>query len=146
MKDTYSIHFKFQNLLNNFHLENKLMVVARILLLFQLMTVFPLIMFMLRKSIHMLIFKTEEQGYLAIVVSNILSCTICILFAVFYPSIGNIIRFSGASCGAVLIFIMPSLLYLSDAKHENRLNFLNTSIHVSIMVLGIANLCAQFTV
>ena len=122
------------------------MASARILLFFQLVTVFSLHMFILRKSTFILIFKTQEQGYLTIIAFNILSCTICILFAVFYPSIGNVIRLSGAFCGAVLIFILPSLLYLADANQENRLNVLNTSIHVSIMLLGIAMAFAQFTV
>ena len=136
----------FQNFLNNFHVDNKLIVAARILLLFQLLTVFPLIMFILRSSVFMLISKNEHASYKKIYLINVIFCAICICFAIEVPSIGNIIRYSGALCGAVVLFVLPSLVFLADAKREDRLTILNVSIHVFIMGLGLINFGAQFFV
>merc|ERR1712059_27374 len=45
------------NLLNNFHKHDLLTVAAKIFLFFQMMTVFPLIMYLLRVSILFIIFR-----------------------------------------------------------------------------------------
>ena len=67
-----------------------------------------------------------------------------ICFAIEVPSIGNIIRYSGALCGAVVLFVLPSLVFLADAKREGRLTVWNVSLHVFIMALGLINFGAQF--
>ena len=133
-----------QNFLNNFHVDNHLIVAARILLLFQLLTVFPLIMFILRSSVFMLISKNEHASYKKIYMINLIFCAVCICFAIEVPSIGNIIRYSGALCGAVVLFVLPSLVFLADAKREDRLTVWNVSLHVFIMALGLINFGAQF--
>ena len=72
--------------------------------------------------------------------------TIAILFAILMPSIGNIIRYSGALCGAIVLFLLPSLVFLASAKKEGKLTVLNVLIHLVIICLGIANVGAQFFV
>ena len=122
------------------------MVVVRIFLLFQLLTVFPLIMFILRSQLFMLISKNEYASYKKIYAANLIFSAVCIVIAIEVPSIGNIIRYSGALCGAVVLFILPSLVFLANAKRENKLTVLNVTIHVFIMTLGIVNFGAQFFV
>ena len=79
----------FQNFLNNFHVNNPLMAVVRFFLLLQLFTVFPLIMFILRCQILMLVSKTVQVGYRKIYAINSSIFVICVLFAIFIPSIGT---------------------------------------------------------
>jgi len=134
------------NFLNNFHVNNPLIVAARLMLLFQLFTVFPLVMFILRAQVFMLFSRHESVGYRKIYLVNGATMTIAILFAILMPSIGNIIRYSGALCGAVVLFILPSLVFLASAKKDGKLTVLNVSVHLVIICLGIANFGAQFFV
>ena len=136
--------FYLQNFLNNFHVSNPLIVTARILLLFQLLTVFPLIMFILRSQIFMLISKNDNVGYCQIYMLNAALITICVLFAIFMPSIGNIIRYTGALCGAIVVFVLPSFVYMASAKKAGQLRPSTICIHLSIILIGMVNFAAQF--
>ena len=56
------MYFAFQNLLNNFYATDVLTVAAKVFLFFQMMTVFPLIMYLLRVSVLFPLFKTVWPG------------------------------------------------------------------------------------
>ncbi|KRT86293.1 Amino acid transporter, partial [Oryctes borbonicus] len=83
------------NFLNNFSKHDPLTIVARLLLLFQLFTVFPLMCFMLRMDIFTnfrILFKTKknaEFSYLKVIVLNAIVVVVCVLFACFLPRIGT---------------------------------------------------------
>ena len=51
-----------QNLLNNFHASDVLTVAAKVFLFFQMMTVFPLIMYLLRVSVLYPLYQTVWPG------------------------------------------------------------------------------------
>ena len=55
-------HCHQQNLLNNFHASDVLTVAAKVFLFFQMMTVFPLIMYLLRVSVLYPLFQTVWPG------------------------------------------------------------------------------------
>nr|CAH7726205.1 unnamed protein product [Callosobruchus chinensis] len=84
------------NLLNNFPKGDTLTLISRVLLLFQLFTVFPLITYMLRQDILTnlnSIFKLNSTfGYGRVVCINFVVVLICIMFACFLPRIGTLIR------------------------------------------------------
>nr|XP_031842690.1 sodium-coupled neutral amino acid transporter 9-like [Nomia melanderi]XP_031842691.1 sodium-coupled neutral amino acid transporter 9-like [Nomia melanderi] len=130
------------NLLNNFQKWSGLTVGARIVLLFQLLTVYPLLAYMLRIQLLSSICKTSNMGCVLLV--NIILICICILFAVFVPYIGTIIRYTGALSGFIYVFTLPSLLYLSILKEQKRLTLFFIILHVIIPILGVLNLLAQF--
>ncbi|XP_078033513.1 neutral amino acid transporter 9 [Augochlora pura] len=132
------------NLLNNFQKWSGLTVGARIVLLFQLLTVYPLLAYMLRIQLLSSICKSFNTGCVLLV--NIILVCICILFAVFVPYIGTIIRFTGALSGLVYVFTLPSLLYLAILKKQKRLSLFVTILHISIPLIGFLNLLAQFFV
>jgi len=135
-----------QNLANNFHPNNMLIAILRVFLLIQLFLVYPLVAFVVRSDILVLVAKNVVIGYKQIVFINSFLMSICICFAIFIPSIGSIIRFSGSLGGAALVFLLPCLVKLSMLKTEGKLTPLNTAIHVIIMILGLANLIAQFLI
>ena len=122
------------------------MVIVRIMLLFQMITVFPLIMYILRCQFFYLFSRNEGVGYVKIYLVNAAVMTIGILFAILMPSIGNIIRFSGALCGAVVVFVLPPMAYLASKRKEGKLTVLNVSAHVGIICVGVINFGAQFFV
>lgn len=131
-----------QNLLNNFQKWNGLTVGARIVLLFQLLTVYPLLAYMLRVQLLTSTCKTFNTG--CVILVNAILVSICILFAVFVPYIGTIIRYTGALSGFIYVFTLPSLLYLVILKQQKKLTIFSTLLHTSIPIFGFLNLLAQF--
>lgn len=132
-----------QNLLNNFQKWDGFTIGARILLLFQLVTVYPLLAFMLRVQLLSSICKRVSSRSLVLLI-NLTLVFICILFATFMPYIGTIVRYTGALSGFIYVFTLPSLLHLSILKKEEKLTTCSLLIHLSIPVIGIINLIAQF--
>lgn len=130
------------NFLNNFQKWSGLTVGARIVLLFQLLTVYPLLAYMLRVQLLSSLCKTYNMG--CVIIINIILISICILFAIFVPYIGTIIRYTGALSGFVYVFTLPSLLYLVILKKQQKLTIFSVLLHVSIPIFGLLNLVAQF--
>lgn len=129
-----------------------------------MMTVFPLIMYLLRVSVLYPIFKTVWPGLGHILALNSSITAICVLFAIYLPNIGTVLRhdisfllnieliekylfdsrFSGAACGLTIIFALPILVYLASARRNGEISKLSLACHVAIILLGVANFLAQF--
>nr|XP_023019449.1 sodium-coupled neutral amino acid transporter 9-like [Leptinotarsa decemlineata] len=138
------------NLLNNFPKWDMMSIIARVLLFFQLFTVFPLITFMLRADILScidMVFKNKDFGKFSYLKTIIINCVIvftCIMFACFLPRIGTLIRFTGALSGMVYIFLMPGLLNIASLKKEGALTTMKLVLNVALIGLGVLNLSSQF--
>ncbi|XP_028048077.1 sodium-coupled neutral amino acid transporter 9 isoform X2 [Monomorium pharaonis] len=131
------------NLLNNFQKWDGLTIGVRILLLFQLMTVYPLIAYILRIQLLSWICKgTSNRGLVLLI--NFVLISICIIFATFVPYIGTVVRYTGALSGLIYVFTFPNLLHLSILKKEGKLSVCTILFHLSIPIIGILNLIAQF--
>ena len=133
------------NFLNNFRLDDSLTVICRALILFQMITVFPLVMFVLRKQAFLFMIGKEQDNLLPIITLNIVVLTTCILVASFYPSIGTILRFSGSISGFVILFLLPCLAHLQFQRKDKKLTKMSIVGHGVIMLCGFANLAAQFS-
>ena len=92
----------------------------------------------------LLVIGREQEKIFHISVVNLCVIGICIAFAVYYPSIGTIIRFSGAGCGFVIIFLLPCLVLLASKKKEGKLTPATVMVHASIILVGFSNVVAQF--
>lgn len=53
-------------------------------------------------------------------------------------------RYSGAACGLAFVFVYPSLIYIISLRQEDRLTWPMLAFHALLIVLGLANLVAQF--
>ena len=133
------------NFLNNFRLDDSLTVICRALILFQMITVFPLVMFVLRKQAFLFMIGQEQENLLPIITLNIVVLTTCILVASFYPFIGTILRFSGSISGFVILFLLPCLAHLQFQRKDKKLTKMSIVGHGVIMLCGFANLAAQFS-
>ncbi|XP_071626561.1 neutral amino acid transporter 9 isoform X1 [Temnothorax longispinosus] len=131
------------NLLNNFQKWDGLTLGARILLLFQLVTVYPLLAYMLRIQLLSWIYKGASNRALVLFI-NLILVSICIIFATFVPYIGTIVRYTGALSGLIYVFTFPCLLHLSILKKEGKLGVCSVLFHLAIPVIGFLNLMAQF--
>ncbi|XP_060842799.1 neutral amino acid transporter 9-like isoform X3 [Rhopalosiphum padi] len=134
------------NFLNNFPRTDVFSIIARVFLFFQLLTVYPLISYMLRVQVFAALELSIYPSVLHVIALNCFVIFICILFAIFMPHIGTVIRFSGAICGFVYIYTLPTMLHLASQRRRNLLTFGSVIFHISISLIGLANLIAQFFV
>ncbi|XP_063231998.1 neutral amino acid transporter 9-like [Bacillus rossius redtenbacheri] len=134
------------NMLDNFHSADTMTTVARVFLFFQLVTVFPLITYMLRTQFFAIFLRKSCPTFAHILAFNIAIVLVCVLFAIYLPRIGTIIRFTGATSGLVYVFTLPSLLHLASQRQHGKATWLSTALHLAIPVAGGANLLAQFFV
>ncbi|XP_038177977.1 sodium-coupled neutral amino acid transporter 9 isoform X1 [Arvicola amphibius] len=133
-----------QNFLDNFPSGDTLSFIARIFLLFQMMTVYPLLGYLARVQLLGHIFGDVYPSIFHVLILNLIIVGAGVTMACFYPNIGGIIRYSGAACGLAFVFIYPSLIYIISLRQEERLTLPKLVFHVFIMILGLANLFAQF--
>jgi sodium-coupled neutral amino acid transporter 9 len=80
------------NFLNNFSGNDVLAAVARCFLLFQLTTVFPLLTYVIRTQFMFMMFETTYPGFWHVLLLNVLLAFVCLMFTMFLPQIGTIIR------------------------------------------------------
>ncbi|KAJ2945423.1 hypothetical protein O0L34_g234 [Tuta absoluta] len=130
------------NLLNNFEMHDVMTAVARILLLFQVVTVYPLVAFMLRSE-AVLLLPYRDTPCLTITI-NVVIVTVCVLAACFCPNIGAIIRYTGAISGLVHIFALPSLLHIRSLQLRGKLTWWKAAFYLTLVILGAVNLMMQF--
>ncbi|XP_078657020.1 neutral amino acid transporter 9-like isoform X3 [Branchiostoma floridae x Branchiostoma belcheri] len=126
------------NLLNNFSNTDTLAFVARVFLLFQMWTVFPLLIYIFRLQFMHTLFGSTYPSFIHVIVLNLLLVGVCVIFARFLPHIGTIIRFSGAFCGLAYIFTLPCLVYLVILKQAGRLTWPTAAVHGFIILSSIA--------
>uniref|UniRef100_A0A8C5HQ17 Neutral amino acid transporter 9 n=1 Tax=Gouania willdenowi TaxID=441366 RepID=A0A8C5HQ17_GOUWI len=132
------------NFLDNFPTSDVMVFVARTCLLFQMITVYPLLGYLVRVQMMGQIFGNHYPSFLHVLVLNIFIVASGVLIARFYPNIGSIIRFSGATCGLVLVFVFPALIHMISLKRQGALRWPSAVFHSTLILLGIANFLAQF--
>lgn len=132
------------NFLDNFPSSDVMVFVARTFLLFQMISVYPLLGYLVRVQVMGQIFGNHYPSFFHVLGLNILIVGSGVLMAKFYPNIGSIIRFSGAMCGLALVFVFPSLVHMLSLRQQGALRWPSALFHSFLIVLGIANLLAQF--
>ncbi|NXU25585.1 S38A9 protein, partial [Thalassarche chlororhynchos] len=133
-----------QNFLDNFPSDDIMSFVARIFLLFQMMTVYPLLGYLARVQLLRQFFGNAYPSVFHVLVLNVAIVGAGVAMARFYPNIGGIIRYSGATCGLAFVFVYPSLIYVISLHRAEQLTWPALIIHIFIILLGLANLIAQF--
>ncbi|XP_007486384.2 neutral amino acid transporter 9 isoform X1 [Monodelphis domestica] len=133
-----------QNFLDNFPSNDILSFIGRIFLLFQMMTVYPLLGYLARVQLLGYIFGDNYPSIFHVLVLNLIVVGAGVSMSYFCTNIGGIIRYSGAVCGLAFVFIYPALIYIISLYNEERLTWPTLVFHTFIIVLGVANLMAQF--
>ncbi|XP_041667500.1 sodium-coupled neutral amino acid transporter 9 [Cheilinus undulatus] len=132
------------NFLDNFPSDDVMVFVARSFLLFQMITVYPLLGYLVRVQMMGQIFGNHYPSFFHVLALNVLIVGSGVLMAKFYPNIGSIIRFSGATCGLALVFVFPSLVHMISLRRQGALRWPSAIFHSFLIILGVANLLAQF--
>lgn len=133
-----------QVLLDNFPAADVMTFIARLFLLFQLTTVFPLAMYVIRVQFMFYFFKKTYPSYLHVFILNFVLIGTCVLFAVVYPHVGDFIRYAGSLSGVAYDYALPCIVYIVIQKQKGKLSWLSAGFHSIIVLLGFANLMAQF--
>lgn len=132
------------NFLDNFPSGDVMAVVARVFLLFQMTTVYPLLGYLVRVQLLGQLFGKTYPSVFHVVILNILVVGAGVAMARFYPNIGGIIRYSGATCGLAFVFVYPSVIHMIALHRQQQLRWHSVLFHGSLIVAGLANLIAQF--
>uniref|UniRef100_A0A915P5Y4 Amino acid transporter transmembrane domain-containing protein n=1 Tax=Meloidogyne floridensis TaxID=298350 RepID=A0A915P5Y4_9BILA len=122
------------NFLNNFASGDMLSAIARVFLLFQMLTVLPLLMYLIRVQFSYVFAGTVYPGLFYVLLINGGILTIALFFAVVYPHVGPIIRYVGSICGLVYMFILPCAVHLKRLQIQGRLNNVQIAIHCVIII------------
>uniref|UniRef100_UPI00358F285B neutral amino acid transporter 9-like n=1 Tax=Myxine glutinosa TaxID=7769 RepID=UPI00358F285B len=101
-----------QNFLDNFPNNDILAFVARIFFLFQMITIYPLLAYILRVQLFTEIYGKTYPSLLHVLVLNIILISSGVAMARLYPQIGTIIRYVGATCSLVFVFVLPHLTHI----------------------------------
>jgi len=117
---------------------------ARISLLLQLCTVYPLVLLIIRTQVFGLLFRTTWPNIWYILLLNAVVMSITTCFAIYYPNVGDILRFTGAIGGFVLIFLVPIGIHLRMQKIKRTLGFKSWLLHGVLVVIGMVMLVLQF--
>uniref|UniRef100_A0A3B4VE54 Neutral amino acid transporter 9 n=1 Tax=Seriola dumerili TaxID=41447 RepID=A0A3B4VE54_SERDU len=132
------------NFLDNFPSSDVMVFVARTFLLFQMITVYPLLGYLVRVQMMGQIFGSHYPSFFHVLFLNLVIVAAGVLMAKYYPNIGSIIRFSGATCGLALVFVFPALVHMISLKRQGTLRWPSALFHSFLILLGLANLLAQF--
>ncbi|TGZ55608.1 hypothetical protein CRM22_010368 [Opisthorchis felineus] len=90
--------------------------VGRLALLFQMSTVYPMIVYILRAQFMYAVFGKIYPSWKHVLIFHLVVVGLGVLFAVVYPQIGTIIRFIGATGGFIFIFTLPPLITLLNKR------------------------------
>ncbi|XP_046873216.1 sodium-coupled neutral amino acid transporter 9 isoform X3 [Hypomesus transpacificus] len=132
------------NFLDNFPSCDVLVFVARTCLLFQMTTVYPLLGYLVRVQMMGQFFGKHYPSFFHVLTLNIFIVGAGVLMAKFYPNIGSIIRYSGATCGLALVFVCPAMVHMISLKRRGDLHWPSAIFHSFLILLGVANVLGQF--
>lgn len=113
-------------------------------LLFQLITVFPLLLLIIRTQVCGLLFKTAWPGFWKVATLNALVMALTFTLAALDLQISSVLRFTGAIGGISLIFAVPVAIDVLTKRKEGSAWVGTYVLHGIIMAIGILFFILQF--
>lgn len=130
-------------LFDNIATNDILAFLAKASQVLQLITVFPLVNYVLRTQLFLSLFKDPFVSYKHLIVFNVLMVTMCVFIAVVYPRVNVVIRYVGSVSGLAYIFFFPCFVYLLHRYKQNELTWYSAVGHGVIILFGVINLATQ---
>ncbi|KAF8373924.1 hypothetical protein PRIPAC_80353 [Pristionchus pacificus] len=134
------------NFLNNFGTGDVMSATARLFLLFQMLTVLPLLMYLIRTQFFYATMGTTWPGLSKVCTLNAVVCGLAVSMAIFYPKVGSILRYVGSFSGLVYVFALPCLVYMKKLQLDGLLTKRVQYALYFIIFLGALNMVAQFVI
>lgn len=133
-----------QVFLDNLPASDVMTFVARLFLLFQLTTVFPLVVYIIRVQFMLYFFNKIYPSFLHVFCLNFVLVMSSVLCAVLYPHVGNIIRYVGSLSGLAYNYSLPCIVHMIIQRKRGKLSLPSTVLHSVIIVIGVLNFMSQF--
>jgi len=70
-------------------------------------SVFPLICYIARVQVFQFLYGADYPSKWLVLGLNLLFTVLSTLTSIFYPNVGDILRFTGAFCGLIYVFVLP---------------------------------------
>ena len=136
-----------QDYFDYFAHTNVFAMTGKFALLFQLCTVLPFLMALLRTQLFAALFGADVAaapplGYTLLF--NVVLLGVATLLSIFYPYVGDVLRFTGPICAVIYVFLLPALVTLAHLRRHNRLTRLMVVLHVLYVCIGVTILVFQF--
>jgi len=141
--------------MNNFHQNSPIAVLERGLMLVQLGAIFPLVAYILRtQTVNFGLYSgwgrpVFEWHYFKFVLNAFYLGTFVIV-AIRVPSIGNVIRYAGATCGLVIIFLGPIVCHwvymqkYDGGMFKTKARVAAVAAECVVVALAVVNMIVQF--
>ncbi|KAG2382347.1 hypothetical protein C9374_005549 [Naegleria lovaniensis] len=140
-----------QNFLNQFPNNSVYANISRGAVLFQLMSIYPLLLSVIRVQCFSFLYrknpnkeKQQYPGILQVAALNFVVCLITTSMAAFYPMVGTVLRFTGAICGLIYMYLLPVSIHLVVQYKKKQLTVFSVVFNVSLVLLGLSILVLQF--
>lgn len=118
---------------------------ARVSLLFQLFTVFPLLLLIIRNQLFVLLYQSAYPSYRHVALLNFVIMAVTFTFAALDLQISQVLGFTGAIGGFVIVFAVPLAIdYVRHEKDEAGLSTLRLALYAFILAIGLLFLILQF--
>jgi len=104
-----------------FHYKDVPAFILRFAILMMIFSSYPLLNSFLRNLALILFFrkmKPEDVPKVTWFFINFTISFVPLLFALFYPSIGTILSYSGAICGFSIIYVLPVITYMKHKRTQ----------------------------
>eukprot|EP00727_Mastigamoeba_balamuthi_P002450 m51a1_g12201 hypothetical protein (468) ;mRNA; f:56006-57941 len=136
-----------QNYLDYYSNKYGIGITMRIVLTLQLSTIMPLVFGIFRTQCCAVVIGTEKATNLAIwwrALFAVFFLTLMTLIAIFYPNIGDVMRFVGSICGFLLEFLMPIGVHLMIKYRAKTLGPITIALHSALLIFGALIIVSQF--
>uniref|UniRef100_H2YWF2 Neutral amino acid transporter 9 n=1 Tax=Ciona savignyi TaxID=51511 RepID=H2YWF2_CIOSA len=133
-----------QNFLDNLSFGDEVALAADVVLFVRMLTVFPMVAYIFRVQVFTAIMGVDYPGKWRLALFNILLIAACVMAAVFFPNVGDIIRYAGAFCGMIIMFVLPCAVQYIMKRRQGPVNMGQLLILIFISLVGIVNFVAQF--
>lgn len=133
-----------QNFLNQFLNTDIIADIARGAVLLQLYSIFPLLLYVIRVQIFGVLVGNIWPNFLVVVTLNLIICIITTVFALFVPQVGTVLRYTGAFCGLIYLYLLPIGVHMIGLYKKKQLRWYSVIFHFMLLLLGAATLVLQF--
>jgi len=135
-----------QNFLNNIPWDDSFSIVVQVLFLFRMMTVLPIVSYIFRVQLFNVLFNQDYPGKKINFIYSLCVITPCVLCAIFFPNVGDILRYVGAVCVVFIQVILPCLMWVYIKRKRSEMWKPHLVIGIILSIMSVSNVILQFFV
>jgi sodium-coupled neutral amino acid transporter 9 len=99
--------------------ENLLAFLIRFVLLIQMLTVYPMLLYIIRVQLFGYFYGTDYPSRKIVLTYAFIMPAVTTMVASVYPNVGIITSIAGAVCGLYFIYLVPPLIHMGTLKGKH---------------------------